>query len=283
MRGLSLSTNLLEGLGSLVGFLRNPFGPSKVDNIHEHELESAGELGKVNHSLDALEVSIHHRTTLFGLVEVATNGPEQLAERLNFGLVRHSLIVDELMHTFVHDTFSKHAELVELADKLDKTKTTALGGRRCVVLVREQSCFGSLLALIFLFRLLGEINGPTTLKLLLTSVEEVLAEKVATTHYLAILVLDTLVTNLGAHSLEHTLTELGIHGSPMRLIRGLLEGKLNNLSESTAVCLLLRLRSNEQDLICDSVEFLGGHLVQGSLDLSLNHIRFHMTTRGCSS
>jgi hypothetical protein len=82
-----------------------------------------------------LEVGVHHGATLLGTIEVGTDGPEQLAERLNFSLIGHSLIVDEFMHTFVHDTLSKHAELVQFTDELDETKTTSLGSGSSVVLI----------------------------------------------------------------------------------------------------------------------------------------------------
>ncbi|KAI6751211.1 hypothetical protein HG530_014125 [Fusarium avenaceum] len=135
LSSLGFGSNLIESLGSLVGFLGNPVGPAKIHNIQQHELESAGKFGEIHHSLDTVEVGVHHGATLLGTIEVRTDGPEQLAERLNFSLIGNSLIVDEFLHTLMHDTLSKHAELVQLTDKLNKTETTSLGSGSSVVLV----------------------------------------------------------------------------------------------------------------------------------------------------
>ncbi|KAF5138549.1 hypothetical protein E5D57_002335 [Metarhizium anisopliae] len=126
--GFGFGTHFIESLGALVGFLGDPVGPTQIKNIHKHKLHSALQLRKLSHVLNALEVSVHHGTALFGGIQIGTNGAQQLAEGLNFGLIRDTLIVDKFVNTFVHDTLSQHAELVQLTDELDETKTTSLGG-----------------------------------------------------------------------------------------------------------------------------------------------------------
>jgi hypothetical protein len=94
-------------------------------------------------------------------------------------------------------------------------------------------------------------------------------------------VLDAFVLDIRAHGLEHLLAELGIHGSPVGFISGLLESELNHLAQSAAISLVLGLRSDNKNLVGDSFKVLRCHLVESSLDLPLDHLRVHVAT-GCS-
>ena len=173
----------------------------------------------------------------------------------------------------MHDANGKHTKLVELTDELDKTKTLSLGGGGNVVLVGHELDL-SLLA----FRLIGQVGFPTTLELLLTAVEQVLAEQSATDNRVASLVLDSFVADLEAHGGQHLVAELGVHTSPVGLVTSLLEGKLDDLAQGAAVSLILRLSSDLKNLLGDLVELLGRHLVERGLHLTLHHVGSHVAT-----
>jgi len=206
-----------------------------------------------------------------GNIQASTDGTQEAGQTLDLSLIRHTLVVDELLDTLVHNTLCQHTQLVQLTNELDETETTTLGSGGSVVLVGHHGGFFGLA-----LGLRRQVNLPATLEFLLATVEQVLAEEAATGNDGAGLVADALILDLRAHGLKHALAELGVNGRPVGFVGGLLEGELNDLPQGTAIVLCLGLRHDLQDLTGDTLEILGGHLVQSSLDLTLHHVRRHV-------
>jgi hypothetical protein len=127
--------------------------------------------------VDTGEVGVHHSRALLRGIQTGTNSTQQVAQRLDLGLLGHTLEIKQALGTLVHDTLRQHAKLVKLTNELDETKTTTLGSGGNVVLIGQHSnLIGDTLGLGW------EVDLPTTLELLLTAVEQVLAEQRATSN-----------------------------------------------------------------------------------------------------
>src|SRR5690349_11313801 len=124
-----LSPHLLKSLGALVRLLGDPASFAQINDIHEHEHETARQALKMDNGINALEVGFHEGTALLRAVQVATDSLEQLGERLNLGLIGDAVELEQLAHTLVHDALREHVELVELTDELHETQAATLGGR----------------------------------------------------------------------------------------------------------------------------------------------------------
>ena len=273
--GFGLGVNLCDGLGSLRIVLSSPASVLQVNQIHDHESRSAGKSSVACDLLvDALEVSVEEGLALLAALEHSgSDRAKQSGQVLNSRLIGVALEVEQTLNTLVHNTNGKHTKLVKLADELDETETASLCGSGDVVLVRHELNLGGLIAL----GLIGQVGLPTALELLLTAVEQVLAEESTTDDGVTVPVLDGLITNLETHGGQHLVTELGVHTSPVSFVTSLLEGKLNNLAESATVGLVLGLGSDLENLVGNSVELLGCHLVERGLHLTLNHVGSHVS------
>lgn len=153
--------NLNDGLRTLIGILRVPACGTQIDNIlktmlvffsshltrrrtknegetyQKHETETAGQVGCLNHQVDASKVGVHHGRSLLRGIETGTNGAEQTGQTLDLGFIGDTLVVHQLLNTLVHNTLCKHAKLVQFTNELDETKTTTLSGGSDVVFVRH--------------------------------------------------------------------------------------------------------------------------------------------------
>jgi hypothetical protein len=144
---------------------------------HQHELQTARQAGHVDHVVDTGEVGVHHSRTLLRGIQTGANSTQQVAQRLNLGFLGHALKVEQTLGTLVHDTLRQHAKLVQLTNELDETKTTTLRSSGNVVLIGKHSnLVGDT------FGLGREVDLPATLELLLTAVEQVLAEQRTTSN-----------------------------------------------------------------------------------------------------
>src|SRR6202022_929357 len=82
----------------------------------------------------------------------------------------------------LHDLFNKHVEFKEFSNELHQAKTLSLCLGSNVVLIRQQFSFLAHSILVWFWR---KIDFPSTLKLFLTSVEEILAKQLSARQRLA--------------------------------------------------------------------------------------------------
>ena len=71
---------------------------------------------------------------------------------------------------------------------------------------------------------------PTTFEVILTPVQEVLAEKLTTSDGFAIHVLDPMISNLGTECLHHLAAEPSIYLTPVGIVSSLLKNEPDDLN-----------------------------------------------------
>lgn len=94
---------------------------SEVNNILEHEAQTAFQALVVGQLCNALEVYVHVLFCLF-VVDLGSDGAHQLAEALHVLRVGGFDIPQQLLYAFVHDPLSEHLLFVEVTNKLDVSK-----------------------------------------------------------------------------------------------------------------------------------------------------------------
>lgn len=76
---------------------------------HKHKPDTTRQTLSLHHHLDATEVDIHQGVSPLGNIQASTNGTQEVGQTLDLSLVRHTLVVDQLLNTLVHNTLRQHA------------------------------------------------------------------------------------------------------------------------------------------------------------------------------
>ena len=189
----------------------------------------------------------------------------------------------------MHNALCQHLQLEQFTDELDETETLALGLLRGIVLVQVEYGLYSLAGLLrllvrYLLRLvvgrLGRssssrclLRDPTTLKVLLAAVQQVLAEQLAACNGLALVVLDAVVLHLGADLLHHLAAQTSVDPGVHQVICCTFKSESDNLDERAAVLLILALVRPCDDLVRDRVEFLQRQPIEQTHHLAVHHLK----------
>ena len=141
-----------------------------------------------------------------GYIEQLTNGSQEQAQALNLLLLWILHVSKELLDTLMHDVFRKHLKFEQLANEFDQTETLTFGLLGSIILLRVQlalvfalllaGCLDHLVVVTFGHRstCYGFFGNPYALKAFLTLKHEIHVERLATSDWFTIRVLDA---NLG--------------------------------------------------------------------------------------
>jgi len=86
------------------------------------------------------------------------------------------MIAEQFLDTLVHDTLRQHLEFEQFTNEFDQTQTLSLGFLRNVVFFGVQGNFTAAVPLVGILDRGSFFGNPSAFKVLLTSVEQVLAE-----------------------------------------------------------------------------------------------------------
>jgi hypothetical protein len=212
----------------------------------EHELYTRVDLRVLGQLAHTIKVHVHVRART-PRVEKLADGSEQHAQALDL-LLGALHVGEELLDALVHDTLGEYLKLEELADKLNETETLTLRPLGCVVFIEVELD----LLIAFLVEIVradsgifgrlrsgggssGLLGGPSTLEVLLTTIQEVLAEELTTSDRLALVVLDALVPNLGRDMLHHLPAQTSIQFRMKSIVHCRLEKSFDNHDERTTI------------------------------------------------
>jgi hypothetical protein len=135
-------------------------------------------------------------TPRLGGVQGQTNGCQQHTRALNFFLFGILDAAEGLPDTLVHGTPCQHPQLEELVYELDETVAMSPGVLCGTIFVRAEVLLATTSYLGCHLVCSGRFDRPTTFEIFLATIKQVLAEEVATSDRLAILIIAyTVVSN----------------------------------------------------------------------------------------